>query len=368
VEREDIVKHSTTRMRKPGVFFGVALCVLMLSLPMFTQTGTGRIGGVVKDQTGAPIAGASVTVTDVARRLTRNLATDESGAYSAPNLLPGTYTVYVASTAGFQAWERTNILLRTGDNLEIDLILQPGAQTPSVTISGGPIWSDLKVFCSNGVKAAIEELRPQMERTAGRPLTIVFDSTGRLTQRIDRREAFDVVIIGADGVQALAQRSIVAADPRADIGRTGVGIGVRAGARKPDISTPEALKQTLLNARSIAMNPTGASINYFNRAVERLGIAEAVKPKLMLDAEPGRPQTNVAEGKAELVWTQIPEIRFFPGLELAGTLPAEFQGYTNFAAGVSAKSANPAAASAVVRFLTTPEAIAVLRSKSVEAR
>jgi len=123
-----------------------------------------------------------------------------------------------------------------------------------------------------------------------------------------------------------------------------------------------------LNAKSIAMNPTGASINYFNRAVGRLGIADAVKPKLMLDPEPGRPQINVAEGKAELVWTQIPEIRFFPGLELAGALPSDLQGYTDFAAGVAARTGNAQAAAAMLRFLVSPAATAIFRAKDVEAR
>ena len=234
---------------------------------------------------------------------------------------------------------------------------QPAAQT-----------AELRVVCSNGVKAAVEELRPQIERAIGRRVAIVFDSSQRLTGKIDAGEAFDVAILSSDNINTLMQKGTVAAGSRADIGRTGVGIGIRAGARKPDISTPEALKQTLLNAKSIAMNPTGASINYFNRAVASLGIAEAVKPKLMLDAEPGRPQMNVAEGKAELVWTQMPEIRFFPGLELAGNLPAEFQGYTEFAAGVAARSGNAQAAAAMMRFLGSPAATAIFRAKDVEAR
>lgn len=236
------------------------------------------------------------------------------------------------------------------------------AQQPAAQIA------ELRVVCSNGVKAAVEELRPQIELAIGRRLAIDFDSSQRLTAKVDAGEPFDVAILSSANIDALIQKGTIASGSRADIGRTGVGIGVRAGTRKPDVTTPEALKQTLLNARSIAMNPTGASINIFNRAVERLGIAEAVKPKLMLDAEPGRPQINVAEGKAELVWTQIPEIRFFPGLELAGNLPADFQGYTDFAAGVAAKTGNAQAAAAMVRFLSSPAATATFRAKNVEAR
>ena len=112
----------------------VMMGVLLLAAPMFSQTANGRISGTVKDQTGGAIVGAAVVVTDVARGLTRNLTTDDAGAYLAPNLLPGNYTVRATFT-GFQAWERTNIALGVGGDLFIDVVLQPGAQTTTVTIT-----------------------------------------------------------------------------------------------------------------------------------------------------------------------------------------------------------------------------------------
>ena len=108
--------------------------VLLLAVPMFSQTANGRISGTVKDQTGGAIVGAAVTVTDVARGLARNLTSDEAGAYLAPNLLPGNYTVRATFT-GFQAWERTNLVLGVGGDLLVDAVLLPGAQTQTVTIT-----------------------------------------------------------------------------------------------------------------------------------------------------------------------------------------------------------------------------------------
>ena len=113
---------------------GVVIAVLLLSFPAFSQTANGRIGGSVKDATGGSLAGAAVTVTDVARGLVRNLTTDDAGIYSAPNLLPGTYTVR-ATFSGFQTFERQNIVLEVGADLAIDAVLQPGAQTQTVTVT-----------------------------------------------------------------------------------------------------------------------------------------------------------------------------------------------------------------------------------------
>src|ERR1700674_1935424 len=115
-------------LKKALPLFVVMVCVLALAAPMFSQTSNGRISGTVKDQTGGAIVGAAVTVTDTARGLTRNLTTDEAGAYLAPNLIPGNYTVRT-TFAGFQAWERTNIALGVAQDLAIDVVLQPGAQT-----------------------------------------------------------------------------------------------------------------------------------------------------------------------------------------------------------------------------------------------
>jgi molybdate transport system substrate-binding protein len=123
-----------------------------------------------------------------------------------------------------------------------------------------------------------------------------------------------------------------------------------------------------MNAKAISFNPTGASAVHTNDMLARLGIAQAVKSKLMLDSEAGRPQMNVADGKAELVFSLIPEIKFFPGVDLVGPVPAEFQSYINFAGGVAANAHDPAAAKALIQFLTGPVAVPVMQAKGMEPR
>ena len=228
--------------------------------------------------------------------------------------------------------------------------------------------AELRVMVSDGMKPAIEELTPQIEKAIGCKLAPQFDSSKNLRDKIQAGEPFDAAVITGDVLDFLTQQGKIAAASRTGIARTGIGVGVRAGAVKPDIGTSEALKQTLLNAKSISFNPTGASAVHIRAMFDRLGIAESLKSKLMLDAEPGRPQKNVAEGKTEIVITLIPEIQFFPGVELAGPVPAEYQSYINFAAGISPNARDADAAKAMIRFLKGPAAAAVIKSKALEPR
>jgi molybdate transport system substrate-binding protein len=122
----------------------------------------------------------------------------------------------------------------------------------------------------------------------------------------------------------------------------------------------------LLAAKSISFNPTGASASHTYDMFSRLGITDAVKPKLMLDAEAGRPQINFAGGKAELVISLIPEIKFFPGVDVVGSISADFQSYINFAAGVATNTHEQAAAKALIQFITGPGVTPVLKAKGME--
>jgi molybdate transport system substrate-binding protein len=148
------------------------------------------------------------------------------------------------------------------------------------------------------VKAVVEEITPEIEHATGRKLAAQFNSSKNLRDKIQAGEPFDAAILTSDVLDDLIQKGKISADGRAEVASTGMGIGVRAGAPKPDISPPEALKHTLLSAKSISFNPTGASATHTYDMFSHLGITDAVKPKLMLDAEAGRPQMNVAGGKA----------------------------------------------------------------------
>ena len=221
---------------------------------------------------------------------------------------------------------------------------------------------------SDGMKTVMEVLTPQIEHSIGRKLAAQFNSSKNLRDMIQAGEPFDAAILTSDVLDDLIKQGKIAAGTRADISRTGMGVGVRVGAPKPDISTPEALKRTLLNAKSISFNPTGASAAHTYDMFARLGITDAVKPKLILDAEAGRPQMNVAGGKAELVISLIPEIKFFPGVDLVGPIPPDFQSYINFAAGIATNAHDTDAAKALIQFITGPTVAPILKAKGMEPR
>jgi molybdate transport system substrate-binding protein len=236
---------------------------------------------------------------------------------------------------------------------------QPGAAT-----NGGP----LRVYTSDGFKPALQALIPQIEHTLGRKVSPEFDASNVLQKRIEAGERFDVAILAAGNIGALIGQGKLAAGTRAELGRAGIGIGLRAGAPKPDIGTPEAMKRLLLNAHSIEFNRDGASAVHINEMVERLGIAEKVKPKFVLVAAPGQPQMDVAAGKSEMVITLIPEIKEFKGLELIGPLPGDLQSYINFSAAIAKDSPDQDASRALIKFIGSSSVIPTLRQKGIGSR
>ena len=240
------------------------------------------------------------------------------------------------------------------------MVFMPARATPAQT-------AELRVMVSDGLKTVVEEVTPQIEHAIGRKLAAQFNSSKNLRDKIQAGEPFDAAILTSDVLDDLIKQGKIAGGTRADISRTGIGVGVRAGAPKPDIATPDALKQAFLKAKSISFNPTGASAVHTYNIFARLGITDAVKPKLMLDAEAGRPQMNVAGGKADLVISLIPEIKFFPGVDFVGPIPAELQSYVNFAAGIAANPRDADAAKALIQFFTSPAIVPVLKSKGMEA-
>ncbi len=226
--------------------------------------------------------------------------------------------------------------------------------------------TDLHVMISDGMKTVVEELTLQIEHSIGRKLAPRFNSSKNLRDKILTGEPYDAAILTSDVLDDLIKQGEIVAGTRADISRTGMGMGIRAGATKPDISTTESLRRTLMNAKSISFNPTGASASHTYDMLKGLGIADAVKSKLILDAEAGRPQMNVAGGKAELVVSLIPEIKFFPGVDLIGPIPAEFQSYINFAGGIAMNAQDVAGSKALIKYLKGPVAVPVIQAKGME--
>jgi molybdate transport system substrate-binding protein len=226
----------------------------------------------------------------------------------------------------------------------------------------------VRVLVSNGMKAAMEELQPRCERAIGHPLAFQFNSTASLKKKIEAGEGFDVAIITTEAIGDLIKQGKLAGGSRADLGRSELGIGVRSGAAKPDIHTPEALKRTLGDAKSITYPQDGASRAYIEKMFERMGIAGDVKPKIILAQGSGPATESVAAGKAALVITLFSEIVPIHGVEILGPLPGEFRYDIRFAAAASAATENMKAAKALIAFLAGPEAVPAFKAKGIEPR
>ena len=239
----------------------------------------------------------------------------------------------------------------------IVFLFAPGipAQAPAV-----------RVLASNGVQGALNDIVPQCEHAIGHPLAVEFGTTATLKPRIEGGEGFDFTVLTSEAIDALIKEGKVAADSRANVARVGIGIGIRAGAPKPDVSTPEALKKTLLNAKSITYAAAGASRPPTDKMLTAMGITDALKSKTLLLAGAEETSAAVRDGKADILITLISEIVSAKGLELAGPLPKEFQTYISFAAGVSPNAKNGEAAKAAVKFLTGPKAAAAYKAKGME--
>jgi molybdate transport system substrate-binding protein len=225
--------------------------------------------------------------------------------------------------------------------------------------------AEIKVLSTNGVTSVMRELGPEFERATGHKLVIRYDVTTALRNQIQGGETFDVAILTGPVTDELLKQGKLAAGTRADIARSGVGVAIRAGAPKPDISTVEAFKRTMLAAKSVAYTTQGASGIYFASVLQRLGIAEAMKPKAKL--QPGGAVAElVARGEAELAVQQISELISVAGVELVGPFPPELQSITVFSAGVAASAKEPEAARALIQFLTAPAASPVIKAKGME--
>jgi molybdate transport system substrate-binding protein len=224
---------------------------------------------------------------------------------------------------------------------------------------------EIKVLSTNGVKAIMEELGPQFERATGHKLVVTFEVTTALKKDIEAGATFDVTILTASAIDDLVKQG-KAKGPGAAIAKSGVGVAVRAGAPKPDISTVEAFKRTLLAAKSVAYTTQGASGIYFvNVVIERLGIAAEIKAKAKTQPG-GSTAETVARGEAELAIQQISELLPVEGAAYVGPFPPELQSFTAFAAALGPAAKDPEAAQSLIRFLTAPSALSIIKGKGME--
>jgi molybdate transport system substrate-binding protein len=232
----------------------------------------------------------------------------------------------------------------------------------------GATAADIKVLTAGAFKQVMLAMVPEFEKQTGHKVIIDNDTVGALVKRIDGGEAFDVAILSPAAIDNLAKAGKVAPGAAA-LARVGVGAVVKEGAPRPDIGTVEAFKQALIAAKSVAyIDPAagGSSGIYVAGLLERLGIADAVRPKAEL-IKGGAVAEHVVNGEAEIGVHQISEILPVKGAVLVGPLPKEIQNYTGYAAGVGAAARDGDAAKTLIRFLSGPAAAPVLKAKGMEA-
>lgn len=222
--------------------------------------------------------------------------------------------------------------------------------------------AELKVLAGGSMTGVLKELGPKFEAASGHKLTIHFDSTPNLI-KIATSEPFDLGVVPADVFKDAAASAKFAGAP-ANIARVGYGVAFRAGAPKPDVSTPDALKQTLLKAQSIATLPESAAGAYVLKVFDRLGIGEAMKTKIKVQATTGAIPQAVAKGDAEL-GVFLTNVLIAPGVELAGPFPGGLQQELVFVGAAAADSKEATAAKAFLDYLKTPEAVSVFKAKGV---
>lgn len=228
--------------------------------------------------------------------------------------------------------------------------------------------AEVKVLTAGAFKQVVLALVPNYERQTGNHVTVDNGTTGQLKGRIDGGEAFDIVVITPAVIDQMTASGKVAAGSKINLASVGIGVAVKEGAQKPDISTVEKFKEALLKAKSVAyIDPAsgGSSGIYVDKLVEKLGIADQIRPKAKLK-KGGYVAELIASGEAELGIHQISEIVPVKGVTLVGPLPKEIQNTTTYAAGLSASTKEKDAAKELIEYLSGADAAAVLKSKGMD--
>lgn len=228
--------------------------------------------------------------------------------------------------------------------------------------------AEIKVLTAGAMRAVVSAVVADFEKQTGHKVTIDNAPAGALSRRIDGGEAVDVAIITVAVVDDLITKGRILPGSRVNLAKVGMGVAVKEGAAVPDIGSVDAFKRALLAAKAVAYSDpkAGASSGiYFDKMLDRLGIAEQVRPKAKLKAG-GYVAELVASGEAEIAVHQISEIMPVKGVTLIGPLPAEIQNTTIYAWGVGAAARDGAAAKALVDFLAGPAVDPILKSKGMQ--
>jgi molybdate transport system substrate-binding protein len=228
------------------------------------------------------------------------------------------------------------------------------------------LWAaDIKVISSTGMSTMFKQLLPVFEQGSGHKVTVSYDTSNIILRRLQGGETADLVILTAPLIDQLMQQGKVVSGSRVDLARSGIGVAVREGAPRPDISNLENFKALLLQAKSVTYTATGASGIYFAGVTEKMGIGPVIKAKAITPAG-GHVAELVAKGEAEVGIQMVSEIKGVPGAVFLGPLPADIQLFTIFSAGMLTGSQAVAPAQALVQFLTSPAAIKVYEASGME--
>jgi len=227
----------------------------------------------------------------------------------------------------------------------------------------------LNVYSTIAMRGALQELIPQFQKESGQTLALTWGTAATLAKRIEEGEPADVAILARSNFDALSKAGKIAAGSDVALAQSSIAVAIKSGAHKPDIASPEALKETLEKAQSIAYSDPaagGASGVHFAAVLERMGIADEMKAKTKYPPAGGNAATLVATGEAELAIQQKPEIMNVAGVDIVGPLPADLNKVTTFAAAVIPNSKNPEGAEALLKFLQSPEATKVFKASGFE--
>lgn len=226
--------------------------------------------------------------------------------------------------------------------------------------------AELKVISGPATAGVLAQLAPRFEHETGYKLTKKGGVTGVLKQLIENGEPFDVALIPAPLMDQFAKQGKIAANTSVPFVRVGMGVALRAGAPKPDITSVTTFKQALLNAKSITFVPTGEAANHLKKVLKDLGIAEQVNAKLHPQQNVAACIKSVASGETELYISLTNIIASAKGVELAGSFPTELQHYLVISAGMSAASKEPKGAEALIKLLKSESAEAAIKANGLE--
>jgi len=239
------------------------------------------------------------------------------------------------------------------------------AAASALLLSGMGNAAEIKVVSTQATQEAYLELVAQFEKTSGHKVTTVFTGTLNVQKRLADGEPYDLIIMAGPAIVDQIKLGKAVAGSRVDFAKSGTGVAVRKGAAKPDISSADALKKTLLAAKSIGYS-TGPSGLYMLSVFEKLGIADQVKGKLKQTPSGVFVGTLIASGETEVGFQQISELVHFAGIDYVGPLPGELQRMTVFSAGIHTGTKQADATKALIKFITAPAAASVIRKHGLD--